>query len=498
MTVAIEKTTTGYPSASPYHPCIKYPEYRFNAILEGENSVYSAVRECFYNLGYDKANFGSPAWNPLGDIVRPGQTVFIKPNLVDHEHRFGGDIWSVITHPSVVRAVVDYVAIALHGRGRIIIGDNAHADANFEKLLDLTSLCDIARLYEGSGIDVAVVDLRSWTCNNLQYYGFRTRRQSLAGDPNGEIFLNLGERSMFYGTSPLLLRGTYSKRWETMYHHHGKKQEYSFSKTIVDADVYISIPKLKSHCKAGVTLNIKGLVGTIANKNTLVHWCIGFPVAGGDEYPPPLLLVDYVRLYLQHLLNDLVPEALYIALRDLFRKSGIAKYWERYMSTSDQRAKILRGAWSGNDSIWRMVVDIYNLFVADYAGYRKSTGRNFRSFSVVDGIVAGEGNGPHFPRRVDARVIIAGEDLLEVDCVACRMMDFDPTKVQYLKTLLRQQLLDLENIEVIQEKLRDDDYFSPERRYLGFVAPYRWPQLSIIERIEQVGGYEEKWSGGVT
>lgn len=34
-----------------------------------------------------------------------------------------------------------------------------------------------------------------------------------------------------------------------------------------DADVYISIPKLKTHQKVGVTLNLKGLVGSISNKN---------------------------------------------------------------------------------------------------------------------------------------------------------------------------------------------------------------------------------------
>lgn len=477
--VSVVRADGGYPQAPPFHPHAAYPEYRLGALSGEPNAVYEAVRNAFRLLGFDQARYGTADWNPLGHIVRPGDSVFVKPNLVDHEHRYGGDLWSVITHPAVVRAVVDYLAIALRGEGKIVIGDNPHADADFRRLLDATALDKIARLHAAAGLETEVADLRFWTCDDLRYYGFRSRRKALGGDPIGEVLLNLGERSKLHGVSPALLRGTYSKRWETMRHHHGRRQEYSFSKSILDADVYVSIPKLKAHCKVGATLNVKGLVGTIANKNTLVHWRIGFPALGGDEYPNPPVWSDYPKLYLQHLFSDLVPEPLYLSVRDAFRGTAVARAWQRWLSTGDQRQKVLRGAWDGNDSIWRMTVDIYNLFVCDQAGYRQSRGKPFRGLSVVDGIVGGAANGPHFPERVEAGVVLAGEDLLAVDVAACRLMDFDPQAVPYLDALLRECARAPEEIAVASDCFDGANFFERGRRYLGFTAPYRWPRLSL-------------------
>ena len=42
---------------------------------------------------------------------------------------------------------------------------------------------------------------------------------------------------------------------------------------------------MKTHQKVGATLNLKGLVGTISNKNQLVHWQVGYPEINGDECP---------------------------------------------------------------------------------------------------------------------------------------------------------------------------------------------------------------------
>ena len=45
--------------------------------------------------------------------------------------------------------------------------------------------------------------------------------------------------------------------------------------------------------------------------------------------------------------------------------------------------------------------------------------------SIVDGIVAGEGNGPKAPDSVNAGCIIAGSNPVSVDVVCARMMNFD-------------------------------------------------------------------------
>ena len=55
--------------------------------------------------------------------------------------------------------------------------------------------------------------------------------------------------------------------------------------TIGTAEVLISLPKLKTHKKVGVTLSLKNLVGINGDKNYLPHFCIGTPDEGGDEFP---------------------------------------------------------------------------------------------------------------------------------------------------------------------------------------------------------------------
>src|SRR5690554_4780143 len=114
---------TRYNENAPYHPAVAYPEYRLGALSTAPNPAYEMVRGLLYRLGLDRTRFGSPAWNPLGEIIRPGDQVLVKPNMVRDVHGWGMDVTSVFTHGSVIRAVLDYVHIALGDTGRIIVGD---------------------------------------------------------------------------------------------------------------------------------------------------------------------------------------------------------------------------------------------------------------------------------------------------------------------------------------------------------------------------------------
>src|SRR5258708_24158612 len=104
-----------YPGVAPFHPDAAYPEYPFGGAAVGKESnlVYDGVRRLLRDLGYDSAAFGTASWNPLASIVEPGMCVVIKPNFVLSHHADGHDLFSIITHPSVLRAVMDYVWIAL-------------------------------------------------------------------------------------------------------------------------------------------------------------------------------------------------------------------------------------------------------------------------------------------------------------------------------------------------------------------------------------------------
>lgn len=394
----------------------------------------SRIRDTLFGMFVD---LGYPEKRPLSAIIKPGDRVFIKPNWVAHEYRRScnrdgtGQIYSVITHPAVIRVVADFVAEALQGKGSIIIGDNPSIDADFGKLMELTGIKEIEGRYD---VPCKVLDLRTLVCTDLKDYGKKSKMQRQEGDPEGYSVINLGKNSLLYGVNPILFRGVFDSRWETILHHFGHRHEYGFSNSIINSDVYISIPKLKTHHKVGITVNLKGLVGANSIKNYLVHWRVGFPLLGGDAYP------DFKAW-----------------LKDKF--APVKK----------------RGAWSGNDTIWRMVVDLYTVL----------RGRVPRTFSVVDGIVGGERNGPFCPRAKEAGILIAGEDLVAVDCVACRLMDFDAHAIPYLEYVLKQEKRDVDEIEVVSNDFTTRDFFSRNRRYLGFIPPEHWRQL-IIGDEEQV------------
>lgn len=382
-------------------------------------TVKKALRECFTDMGL-------PGTNPLGSYVRPGDKVFIKPNWVASRWREScphkDTLYSVITHPAMIEGVADFVAEALQGQGEIMIGDNPSIDADFDELMDFTQIKRLEGKYD---VKTTVLDLRPLVCDDLAKYGKRDLMSPQDGDPAGTVEVNLGRDSLLYGLDPARFRGVFDERDETVASHSGDTQLYTFARSLYDADVYISIPKMKTHQKVGATLNLKGLVGSISNKNQLVHWQVGYPEVHGDEYPS-------------------------------------REAWE-----AGQTARVKhRGAWPGNDTIWRMVVDLYKAM-------RK---RNRVYLSVVDGIVAGEGQGPFCPTGKYANTIIAGDNLLAVDYVTARYMGFDPQAIRYLSYFLgnRECGMTYGDIEVSRDGKRMADFFTAPSRYKDFQVMEQW------------------------
>jgi uncharacterized protein (DUF362 family) len=100
-----------------------------------------------------------------------------------------------------------------------------------------------------------------------------------------------------------------------------------------------------------------------------------------------------------------------------------------------------------------------------------------RRLSVVDGIHAGEGNGPFCPRLKRAHTLIAGEDFLEVDCVATRLMGFDCEQVPYLRHLMRTHGLRVEDIAVHSDAAREP-LWNLAAAHLDFLPPDGWACLT--------------------
>lgn len=384
-----------------------------------QGNVDAALSELMAGLGYD-----------FSDFIKPGMSVFIKPNWVASRWRESAPhvdtLWSVITHTAVIEAVADRVAAALNGRGGIIIGDNPSIDADFEELMCFTGAGKLAEKYD---VPCEILDLRPLVCKDLKDYGKKNRMTPQGGDPHGAVQVNLGRESLLADVDSSLFRGVFDEREETVAAHTGDTQLYTFSKSLYEADAYISIPKLKTHQKVGATLNLKGLVGSVADKNQLVHWRVGSSESGGDEYPD--------------------------------RESLLAA----------RKAKVThRGAHPGNDTIWRMVVDLYQAMLKRERVY----------FSVVDGIIAGEGQGPFCPTSKRANVLIAGNDLLAVDIAAARLMGIAPEKIGYLNHFIGANRIRLDNIEIASRAFDAARFFAESSAYLDFAVPEQWRGIKIV------------------
>ena len=162
--VAISTGHGAYGESPPYSPAQAWPEYRFgcSCLSAGPNQAYEGVREALRLLGLDAGHSGTATWNPLGTVIRPGDTVVLKPNFVrEFRETQAGHGDCLITHGSVIRAACDYVYIALQGRGRIIIADAPHNDADFAAIRRIAGLDEIQEFYRRhAGFEVEVYDLR--------------------------------------------------------------------------------------------------------------------------------------------------------------------------------------------------------------------------------------------------------------------------------------------------------------------------------------------------
>lgn len=482
-----------YPKEAPYQPSINYPEYPFSGYISNEaNPVYDGIRQLFFRLRFDIEHWNTPEWNPFGNLIKPGMTVAIKPNFVLSKHADGKDVFSIITHPSILRAILDYCWIALKGKGKIIIADVPHYNCNFQELLQVTKLEEIKKFFNKfTGPKIEIYDLRTY-CYRPNYSPFCLYR--LPADPQGSIFVNLSKRSAFYNhSSPKKLHGCiFSHRKATIYHHSGERQVYEISRTILNADVIIFVPKMKVHKKVGVTLNLKGLVGICTNKDMAIHYTLGSPSEGGDQFPEDLfnkkerVVINFLRWMFERRIYG------HILAKHNKRYEFIHRFFYRFLFQKiigylrlripEEKMLLAAGNWHGNDSCWRMVADLAKIIhFVDKEG-RLWNKPQRKLFSIIDGVIGGENKGPDIPDPKPAGVLIGGNNLLAVDIITTRLMGFDPLKLKQFSLLLNDSYYDfglktLDEIEVISDnpaiqrchKNKIDSFFA-FRPYIGWIG----------------------------
>lgn len=431
---AIRVDSTEYRADAPFDPGENYPELPWPPKTVRPNPAYEGVRLLFERLGYDQASFGRPDWNPLGWFVRAGDTVVLKPNLIKETHPRDPSGWKyVLTHGSFVRAVADYVCIALQGRGRIVVCDAPQTDSCFTGICRRLGLDRLAEFYREKHIHFELVDLRQEEWESQR--GAVVKRHKLRGDPEGNVAYDLGDSSEFFdhiGNGQYY--GADYDDSVVNQHHSAGRHEYLVSRTVMNSDAFINLPKLKTHKKTGITVALKNLVGINADKNWLPHHTKGDQRTGGDEFPE----VTVLRALENRILKPLRRFASSSPVLG-GRLLGSAKVISRPVFGSSDR--VLRaGNWYGNDTTWRMCLDLNRiLFFGQRDGKMGASRWSMRPgyLAIVDGIIAGEANGPLDPDPVRAGMILGGVNPVLVDATAAVLMGFDPDRIPLLANATR-------------------------------------------------------------
>lgn len=364
----------------------------------------------------------------IADLLRsadPSRLVVVKPNWIQESHEGLPDVWEpVITHPRVVAAVVETLATTMGGRGTICVCDAPHTYADFGAIVrrgDFLSQIDRVRR-QWPGLHVEILDLRRevWIRKEQVVVDRRPNPE----DPRGYVRLNLGTHSLFDGH-----RGEgryYGADYDARVvneHHRGDVHEYLLAGSPMACDLFVNVPKLKTHKKTGITCCLKNLVGINGDKNWLPHHTESTPADGGDEFPDASLARG-VEMYLKKAGRRMAVSVPGLGTWMYRKARSVGK-----LALGDSDTVIRNGNWHGNDTCWRMALDLNRALLYGNAdgGWREAAGPVKHYLALVDGIVGGQGNGPLCPEPVRSRVLLAGWNPGVVDAVAARLMGFDPT-----------------------------------------------------------------------
>ena len=366
--------------------------------------------------------------------IKSGDRVAIKPNWIAAAHKYKKNEWlAVVTNPALITAVLILVLDCLKGKGKIIIADSPQTNSSWTEIMKLMKSEEWVLMGKKSGIDVQILDLREdeW----LEKDGIIVTRKKLTGDPKGSTECDLNTFSEFVLHKPSK-KGYYGADYnaeETNQAHSNGHHLYKVSRSVMEADVFVNIPKMKTHKKAGITCSLKNLVGINTYKNYLPHYSVGTPDQSGDQFPIPTF-----KNKIESILSGKFKKILLKYKRNKTELASVLKVGKRVFG--DTRLTLRSGNWHGNDTVWRMILDLNKiLFYADPDGSMRSdlVLNKKKYISIVDGIVSGEGDGPTAPDQKNTGILIVGDNPLAVDATCAKFMGFDWRKIPFINNGFR-------------------------------------------------------------
>ena len=359
--------------------------------------------------------------------LRGKKTIAIKPNWTLDKSKSGGGFEQIITHGEVISAVINKLVRALDGGSRIVIAEGPDPEAQFNKIISHFPVDNWRKTAKRKKIDFEIIDLRDEIY--LKSRGVILRKRRLNGDPAGATTFNLkGKKSEFYKhqKSKRGYYGTEFDQRETNKSHNGRDNLYVLSNTPLKADFVINMPKLKTHKKTGLTGALKNMVGITQMRNLLPQHSEGTPDELGDQFPPSNKMRAAESNLLAAFKKTANTNKLTLHLSPLIKKLGEIIFGET--------SKTIRsGNWYGNDTAWRMVLDLNKIFLYCSKDLRLKKKKRQRQITIMDAIIAGEGNGPLEATKKKVGYCIIGKNPVAVDTVCAHLMGFNFEKIPMIR-----------------------------------------------------------------
>ncbi|MGH9838067.1 MAG: DUF362 domain-containing protein [Blastocatellia bacterium] len=383
-----------------------------------EEQVAEALDRAAQELNWSEGGRGS-----FGRMIPRGARVLVKPNFVLHENQGPWGMAPLVTHQSLIRAVVERVLGA--EPDWVLVGDAPIQGCDFDQLLRATGLdAWAATLQQSEPKFMGIRDFRRTSC--VFVGGVRVAAENLQPADRFVLF-DLGADSLLEPITdgrdsfrvtcydPRLMAGT----------HAPGRHQYLVAREVMEADVIVNLPKLKTHKKAGLTCALKNLVGINGNKEYLPHHRVGGSLTGGDCYPGGSLVkrgIEYA--------SDQENMAASFAAGRLWH--GVAAQFQRLSHLMGDQLGT-EGSWSGNDTVWRMSLDLNRILLYGRTDGTMAEEPQRQVLHVVDAGVAGQGDGPLSPRPLPLGLIMAGRNAAAVDWVGAHLLGYDAERVTIVR-----------------------------------------------------------------
>jgi len=379
-----------------------------------ETEPATALAHLAAGLGWANDSSG-----PFGEVIPAGARVLVKPNFVMHENRGPWGMAPLVTDPALIRSVVEAALRA--GASRVLVGDAPLQSCKFDHLLRVTAL------------DAWASELRS--CD-ARFDGLRDFRRTKSAFRNGirESFEDQLPRDQFVlfdlGSDSLLeeittnrasFRVTQYSPQEMVKTHGPGVHQYLVAKDVIESDVIINLPKLKTHKKAGITCALKNLIGINGNKEYLPHHRVNGTASGGDCYPGRSLIKEALEYAFdrQNLTKSHIQKTLW---------HDVARILNKILHITGDELGI-EGSWSGNDTIWRTCLDLNRIVLYGRADGTLADRPQRTLVHVVDAVVAGQGDGPLAPQPLELNLLLAGGSAAAIDWIAAQLLGYDPERI---------------------------------------------------------------------